>query len=123
MNSADFMKLRQVLDNQCLDILEDRGPKYAGIGEQRDRFANFKLIAELFTNFGVDTATPEGVLAVYMMKHVFSILSYLGNNRNDETRKTVLTSNIPDTRNYLDLLYALIREGISLERFAPQPEK
>jgi len=121
MNSKNFMNTRADLNSLCNRILEDRSPQYAGADEGNDRFANFKLIAELFANFGVDTGTPEGVLAVYMMKHSFAILSYLGKNRTPEACEVVLTSNIPDNRNYLDLLYALIKEGTKVGYIPGKP--
>lgn len=107
MNSKDFMNARAGLNSKCNEILEDRGPAYAGANEQGDRFANFKLIANLFGNFDVNPNDPKAVLMVYLLKHVFSVLAFIGQGTEGDEK---IEGRLADIRNYVDLLYALIRE-------------
>jgi len=104
MDSKDFMTIRTDLGAKCLDVLKDRGPQYAGDG---DRFANFKLIAGLLGNFKVNPGDPKTVLVVYMLKHVFSLLSYLGGTPEGVEK---VEGRLVDIRNYVDLLYGLLYE-------------
>lgn len=106
MKSVRFMAARQTLDDKCFAVLEDRGPQYAGPGNG-DRLANFKLIAGLLGNFKVNPADPKTVLVIYMLKHIFSVLSYLGGTPEGQEK---LEGRLVDIRNYVDLLYALMQE-------------
>jgi len=104
MDSQKFMEVRQEFEHLCLDVLKDRGPQYAGDG---DRFANFKLIAGLLGNFKVNPGDPKTVLVVYMLKHIFSLLSYLGGTPEGNEK---VEGRLVDIRNYVDLLYGLLYE-------------
>jgi hypothetical protein len=108
MKSKDFMEARQELERRCLGVLADRGPQYAGPEKGGDRLANFKLIAELLGNFRVNPADPKVVLMVYMLKHICSVLSYLGGTPEGQE---AIEGRLVDIRNYVDLLYALLDEG------------
>jgi len=106
MKSKDFLAARLTFNRKCLDVLEDRGPQYAG-PDEGDRLANFKLIAGLLGNFHVNPADPKTVLVVYMLKHIFSVLSYLGGTPEGQEK---IEGRLVDIRNYVDLLYALLQE-------------
>ena len=106
MKTDDFIIARLTLENKCRDVLVDRGPQYAG-PDDGDRLANFKLIAGLLGNFHVNPADPKTVLVVYMLKHIFSVLSYLGGTPEGQEK---IEGRLVDIRNYVDLLYALLQE-------------
>jgi len=107
MKNKDFLAARLTFNRKCLDVLEDRGPQYAG-SDDGDRLANFKLIARLLGNFHVDPSDPKTVLVVYMLKHICSVLSYLGGTPEGQE---AIEGRLVDIRNYVDLLYALLDEG------------
>ncbi len=105
MTSEEFLRLRSELDAEAERILADRGPAYAGEGG--DRLANFRLIATLLKNFHVDAGTPEGTWAVYFLKHVFSILAYIGQRTEGDEK---IKGRVVDARNYLDLFFAMTQD-------------
>jgi len=107
MNSKQLVTLRDDLNTACEEVLVSKGADYAGEGAEKDRLANFKVVAELLGMFNVNVGTPEGAWAVYFLKHVFAILGYIGQRTESEPIKMRFV----DARNYLDLGYALVVEG------------
>jgi len=107
MDNKTLETVRTDLNAACEEVLLAKGKDYSGEGENKDRLANFKVVAELLSMFNVDVGTPEGAWAVYFLKHVFAILGYIGQRTESEPIKMRFV----DARNYLDLGYALISEG------------
>ena len=105
MNADQFAESRKELELACEQVLQAKGRDYAGEGG--DRFANFKMIAELLNNFHVDVGTPLGTWAVYYMKHVFAILAWIGQKSESEPIK----GRFVDARNYLDLGWGMVKEA------------
>jgi len=105
MNADQFAESREELEAACAVVLQAKGRDYAGEGG--DRFANFKMIAELLNNFHVDVGTPMGTWAVYYMKHVFAILAWIGQRSESEPIK----GRFVDARNYLDLGWGMVKEA------------
>lgn len=114
MNSDEFFKAREELASACLGVLESKGKDYAGDGDDKDRLANFKVVAMLLKMFNVDQSTPEGTWCTYFLKHVFAILAFMG----QRTESEPILGRFVDARNYLDLGYALVTEGQYTE---PEP--
>jgi hypothetical protein len=79
-------------------LLEGKGREYAG---EADCLANFKDCDSI----GLD---PQKKLWVYLSKHLSSIASYIKNGQ--EYSNESIEGRIADARNYLALLYMLIRE-------------
>jgi hypothetical protein len=106
MNNKDFTKAINELEKTANSILKVKGDEYTlGKGEQ-DRHTNFKEVANLL---GLQ---PKQVWAVYWMKHVFSILSWVkGGNFGSEPS----INRFADERNYSYLGYGLYLEE-ALER-------
>lgn len=110
MKAKQLEELRADLNTTCEEVLLSKGKDYAG-EDSGDRLANFKMVAGLLDMFNVDAGTPEGTWAVYFLKHVFAILAYIGQRTESEPVKLRFV----DARNYLDLGYALVEEGIPLD--------
>ena len=104
MNKQEFEDARLELGIACNQVLEAKGKDYAGEGG--DRFANFKLSAELLANFHIDMGTPLGTWAVYYLKHVFAILAWIGQKSESEPIK----GRFVDARNYIDLGWGMVKE-------------
>lgn len=111
MNTNEFFRAREELAAACLTVLEDKGKDYAGNAEENDRLGNFKMIAGILAAFSVDSSTPLGVWSVYFLKHVFAILAYAGQHTESEP----ILGRFVDARNYLDLGYGLVKEGVEAE--------
>ena len=114
MDNQEFYDARSKLDTLCSEILTDRGPAYAGKGG--DRFANFKLIADLLNNFNVDSGTQLGTWSVYFLKPVLSILAYIGEGTESEEK---IAGRFADARNYLDLGYGMVEEETEATSMLP----
>ena len=106
MNNQEFIAARERLNATCERILIEKGASYAGNREDTDRLTNFKLVAQLLDTFEVDVGTPLGSWAVYMLKHVFAILAYIGQGSESEP----IIGRFADLRNYTDLGYGLVEE-------------
>jgi hypothetical protein len=101
MNNKDFTAAINELEETANSILKVKGDEYTlGKGEQ-DRHTNFKEVANLL---GLQ---PKQVWAVYWMKHVFSILSWVkGGSFGSEPA----INRFADERNYSYLGYGLYLE-------------
>jgi len=110
MDNREFNQARLKLEDRCCEVLDAKGRDYAG--ENGDRFANFKLIADILANFDVDVATPLGTWAVYKLKHVFAIMAWIG----QATESEPIFERFVDDRNYTDLGWGLAKERIDEQR-------
>lgn len=119
MNNQDFFAHRRELNRLAGKILNEKGPAYAGVDEdgEEDRFTNFKVIALLNDLYNVESSEPLGTWAVYFLKHVLAILSYIGNG---VTSEGGIINNFADARNYLDLGYGLSCEREEEARCCPE---
>lgn len=101
MNNQDFIRAILELEEQANDILDVKGAEYTlGKGEE-DRHTNFKEVANLL---GLE---PKQVWAIYWLKHVFSILSWVkGSTFGSEPA----VNRFSDERNYCYLGYGLYLE-------------
>ena len=91
-------------NNRRFDILTGKGREYT---DGDDALSNFKLNA---TRLGMN---PPQVLAIYMMKHINSIETYLKQFTSGSLDDIVdssegITSRIDDAINYLELLHLLL---------------
>ena len=84
-------------------LMETKGKEYSS---DADCLANFKDCDSI----GLD---PEKKLWVYLSKHLSSIASYVKNG--EEYSSETIEGRIADARNYLALLYMLIRERKTAE--------
>jgi len=98
MKIEEFKKVRGELNSICEEIQYHKGLAYSG---KEDKLGNFKRIARLLNT------TPESVLFVYLMKHIDAIASYVRGEYCDSEK---IEGRIADVRNYMDLLYGLVKE-------------
>lgn len=84
-------------------LLEEKGREYAS---DKDSLANFKSKMDIGVN-------PLQVAMIFMDKHYSSIKSYVKTGK--ELSNESIESRIADMRNYLFLMYALIKERESGE--------
>ena len=124
MRSEEFDQVRQRLNDYCEGILGVKGQAYAR-DEQlaaQDRLGNFKRTAELI---GAD---PLQVAAIFLMKHVDSLLTWVTEMSDKSSLRAMITSSAPDlgfiyqaggepiegrfadARNYVDLMFGLAVE-------------
>lgn len=98
MTWQEFDEFRKAFDAECAETLGCKGVEYGGRG---DRLANFKGEA---AQLGLK---PEQIWAVYFMKHIRSIMSYV---REGKVFSEAIRSRFMDARNYIDLGLALVEE-------------
>lgn len=98
MNRMDFEKLVNGTLNECIGIMGKKGNDYAG---NEDVLRNFKLNAE---RLGL---RPEQIWAVYFMKHIDAILTYVSDQR---IQSEPIDGRIQDSINYLLLFQAMVTE-------------
>ena len=98
MNAVQFEKCRAELNAACEQLLLTKGADYTS---NKDRMSNFKEVAAFI---GV---SPMQVWAVYMLKHLFAVMSYI---RKGQTASEPVETRFQDLRNYIDLGYGLDQE-------------
>lgn len=99
MTNETFTDCLKKLNEDAEAILVAKGPDYAGHGED-NRLANFETIAELLKGAPVDALT---VAAVYWLKHVFAICTYVRTRREGSEP---MPGRWQDERNYNALTFA-----------------
>ena len=104
MTNSDFLRLLDTLQKQEAAILENKGKDYT-IGSE-DRLDNFKRNAE---HMGLK---PKQVCYVYLSKHLDAIASYI---KFGKVESEPIEERIADARNYLFLLFALIKDEQYIE--------
>jgi len=104
LTNEEFDKVRGRLDHTALSILMAKGPDYAG-HDGDNRLANFESVAQLLKGAPMDAAT---VAAVYWLKHVFAICTYIRTRR---PGSEPILGRFADDRNYNALLWACLVAG------------
>lgn len=99
MKAKEFFRLRAELDSACAKLLTDKNREYA---EADDFLGNFNVAGSVLKQ------KPEIVAAVYLYKHFRSIFFQLSGGKMSAGENVL--SRIRDARNYLDFLYALLKE-------------
>ena len=109
MTNEAFAACLNALDEEANSILKAKGPEYAGHGED-NRLANFETIAELLRGAPIDALT---VAAVYWLKHVFAICTYVRTRREGSEP---MFGRWADERNYNALTWACYEDlGLQLD--------
>jgi len=101
-NEAFYAHLNE-LDEEANDILEVKGPDYAGHGED-NRLANFETVAGLLKGAPIDAMT---IAAVYWLKHVFAICTFV---RTRKEGSEPMMGRWADERNYNALMWACYQD-------------
>jgi hypothetical protein len=104
MTNDEFTRCTEGLDKESTDILLAKGPDYASHAGD-NRLANFESVAQLLKGAPIDAAT---VCAVYWLKHVFAICTYIRNRR---PGSEPILGRFADERNYNALLWACLVAG------------
>jgi len=105
MNQPDYDAAIAELNQRALDIATAKRPGYTGAST--DVLHNFKWVANALG------LTPMQVWAVYFLKHVTAITSYAKDPSIPQAE--ALDGRFCDAKNYLDLGYGIMREGLTLE--------
>lgn len=106
MNSATRLAIIADMHQRELDIIRTKGREYtlgAEEGNDGDTLANLKNVAAR------TGTTPMQVWAVYFLKHIDAISSYVMDPRRDLSEP--ISGRIDDARTYLGMLECLVREG------------
>jgi hypothetical protein len=101
VSQAEYEILVAELDEGCKKIVAAKRPVYTQ--GSVDVLNNFKQVAQL------TGMTVGQVMAVYMAKHVLSLMTHLGNP--DGITDEELGTRFGDLRNYVDLAYVGWRTG------------
>lgn len=125
MNNRTFFRTHDALNALRDKILGIKGSEYpAGDG---DRLSNFKVVANLLSPLegdgealGVDDTwtttkvrlplSADAVAAVYLLKHILSLCTFIREQREDKAGHEPLSGRIADIQNYCDLLFSIIDE-------------
>ena len=124
MDNERFFEIHNALNKLRDKILGIKGSEYP-IGNG-DRLSNFKIVGELLSPLeGYGSALvddewvgtkvrldlePDVVAAVYMLKHVLSLCTFIREQRKDKEGHEPIAGRIADIQNYGDLLLAIITE-------------
>ena len=103
MDNEEFLRIRGELNATCEEILGIKGKDYTIGRQDKDKLYNFREIGKLFGSprLAIDVA------AVYWLKHVFAIMSYIKTKREGSEP---IKERFADCRNYIDLMWAIIEE-------------
>lgn len=99
MTTKEFLELREKLNLFCEHIMLEKGKVYTR--DSGDKLANFKRTA---LEVGV---SPQMVWAIFFKKHLDALMYFV---QSGVEGPEGIESNIADARNYLDLLYGIIKE-------------
>lgn len=108
MTDQEFAEFYTGFEDDMLRTLDAKGHDYtrgAEIGES-DRLANFKTVA------GMLGLTPLQVWAVYYLKHVFAILTYI---KTGKVQSEGMRGRFLDAANYAVLGAAIHKEKLDQE--------
>ena|SRR5437867_12760636 len=98
-------ELFKILDRECDEIMNQKGPGYTLEGLAND---NFWVQAQ---ELGL---RPEQVLAIHMSKHVNSVKNYIKNDGKVPDIEPI-EKRIEDNINYLRILYSILVEKGKIE--------
>lgn len=105
MNSAELNKLKTYLESEENKILFSKGTEYVVSNDDRLNFFH-----EYANKLGAD---PKMVCAIFLMKHINSILNYVKTGKDSVEG---IKGRIMDARNYLLFMEALIEETQDMEK-------
>ena len=108
MKVDTFFKLSDEFLEECKNIQIEKGREYTiddGSGKA-DKFANFRIIGKIMN------LNPKKVLMIYMLKHVFSIITYVLYGQEGSEG---LKSRCQDLVNYTIMLWAMDHEEKAFE--------
>ena len=124
MNNERFFEIHNALNKLRDEILGIKGSEYP-IGNG-DRLSNFKIVGELLSPLEGEgeaqigekwTKTkvrlclePDVVAAVYALKHVLSLCTFIREQRKDKEGHELFSGRIADIQNYCDLIYGIVEE-------------
>ena len=124
MDNERFFEIHNALNKLRDEILGIKGSEYP-IGNG-DRLSNFKVVGELLSPLegegqayiGDEWVTasvrldlePDVVAAVYALKHVLSLCTFIREQRKDKEGHEPFSSRIADIQNYCDLLFSIVSE-------------
>ena len=100
MTAGQFRRVRARLDAACSRLMTNKNREY---GQRGDFLDNFNVAAKVLK------VPPQIVAGIYLYKHVKSLYHYLGGGRQSSGESVF--SRIQDARNYLDFLYAILKEN------------
>lgn len=124
MDNKGFFRIHDQLNKLRDEILGVKGSEYpTGNG---DRLSNFKVVGQLLSPLEGDglaridgewvEATvqlelePDVVAAIYTLKHVLSLCTFIREQREDKEGHETFSGRIADIQNYCDLLFSIISE-------------
>ncbi len=124
MDNKGFFRMHDGLNKLRDEILGVKGSEYpTGHG---DRLSNFKVVGQLLSPLEGEgqaridgewvEATvqlelePEVVAAIYTLKHVLSLCTFIREQRSDKEGHEPFSSRIADIQNYCDLLFSIVSE-------------
>jgi hypothetical protein len=105
---AAFVKA--IVEGMLLPVMSKKGrdyTEYVQTSQKRSANSNFTAIAEMFGDAGVD---KYKVWAIYFLKHVQSILSWVATKRVESEK---IEGRMTDAINYLFILWSmLVEDGV-----------
>ena len=124
MDNKGFFRIHDGLNKLRDEILGVKGSEYpTGHG---DRLSNFKVVGQLLSPLEGDGLAridgkwakarvrlelePEVVAAIYTLKHVLSLCTFIREQRSDKEGHEPFSGRIADIQNYCDLLFSIVFE-------------
>ena len=136
MNNERFFEIHNSLNKLRNEILGIKGSEYP-IGNG-DRLSNFKIVGELLSPLeGYGSALvddewigtkvrldlePDVVAAVYALKHVLSLCTFIREQRKNREGHEPFSGRIADIQNYCDLIYSIVEEQGRVESLEEEQE-
>ena len=130
MDNERFFEIHNFLNKLRDEILGIKGSEYP-IGNG-DRLSNFKIVGELLSPLeGYGSALiddkwvgtkvrldlePDVVAAIYALKHVLSLCTFIREQRKDKKGHELFSGRIADIQNYCDLIYGIVEEQGRVEK-------
>jgi len=134
VDNKGFFRMHDGLNKLRDEILGVKGSEYpTGHG---DRLSNFKVVGQLLSPLEGDGLAridgkwakarvrlelePEVVAAIYTLKHVLSLCTFIREQRSDKEGHEPFSGRIADIQNYCDLIFGIIEEQGRVETL-PKP--
>lgn len=97
MNRDDFNTYTDVLFDTCQSTLKKKGHDYAG---------DYNVLANFNRNAAITGLEPEQVWAIYFMKHIDAIMTYV---KDGKLESEGIEGRVIDAINYLILFGAMVK--------------
>jgi len=107
------MKLNQLLTHSSTNNLLARSlldKKNQDYSHDDDVHSNFKEMAKICADFGVDITRPEGIIEYHVLHKIHRIFKLI--NSADEPSNEPVKDSVVDLENYMTLLYTYYMENI-----------